>query len=126
MNQYIKSIIEGCNCGNVKGNASQNITKVLQKEISIKNLLVTKYKISDDIVTNEYADEIYEDKDSQGYNYLYISYYYDDSEIEADEDSVTDVGSASEFYDNICLDLKNANFKRVESREACKIENNSI
>ena len=114
MNQYIKSIIEGFNFGNVKGNASQNITKVLQKEISIKNLLVNKYKISDDIVTNEYVDEIYEDKDSQGYNYLYISYYYDDSEIEADEDSVTDVGSASEFYDNICLDLKNANFKRVE------------
>ena len=63
MNQYIKSIIEGFNFGNVKGNASQNITKVLQKEISIKNLLVNKYKISDDIVTNEYADEIYEDKD---------------------------------------------------------------
>ena len=70
MNQYIKSIIEGFNFGNVKGNASQNITKVLQKEISIKNLLVNKYKISDDIVTNEYTDEIYEDKDSQGYNYL--------------------------------------------------------
>lgn len=114
MNQYIKSIIEGFNFGNVKGNVSQNITKVLQKEISIKNLLVNKYKISDDIITNEYADEIYEDKDSQGYDYLYISYYYDDSEIEADDGSVTDVGSASEFYDNICLDFKNANFKRVE------------
>ena len=108
MNQYIKSIIEGFNFGNVKGNASQNITKVLQKEISIKNLLVTKYKISDDIVTNEYTDEIYEDKDSQGYNYLYISYYYDDSEIEADEDSVTDVGSASEFYDNMALNVSSS------------------
>jgi hypothetical protein len=87
---------------------------MVRNEISIKNLLVNKYKISDDIITNEYADEIYEDKDSQGYDYLYISYYYDDSEIEADEDSVTDIGSASEFYDNICLDFKNANFKRVE------------
>lgn len=87
---------------------------MVRNEISIKNLLVNKYEISDDIITNEYVDEIYEDKDSQGYDYLYIGYYYDDSEMEYDEDSVTDVGSASEFYDNICLDLKNANFKRVE------------
>lgn len=29
MNQYIKSIIEGFDFGNVKGNASKNITKIL-------------------------------------------------------------------------------------------------
>ena len=113
MNQYIKSIIEGFDFGNVKGNASQNITKVLQKEISIKNILLKDYNMPEYLFTNENIDDEYEGKDKQGYDELILSYNFE-SEMEADDGSMVDVGEGSEFYDNICTAFKTNGFKTIE------------
>ena len=67
----------------------------------------------EELFTNECMDEEYESNDKQGYNTLYISYNFE-SDMEFSDDSVTDVGEGSDFYDNICGAFNENKFKTVK------------